>query len=69
MITIENLYFTYPNGKEILHGIDWEIDYHDTPYVPYVYNNGSWDSIMLSDARVFPFGEKIIGAVNESDEP
>ncbi|KON27160.1 hypothetical protein AC481_05645 [miscellaneous Crenarchaeota group archaeon SMTZ-80] len=26
MITIENLYFTYPNGKEILHGIDWEIE-------------------------------------------
>jgi energy-coupling factor transport system ATP-binding protein len=26
MIKIENLYFTYPNGKEILHGIDWEIE-------------------------------------------
>ncbi|MCW3976051.1 MAG: energy-coupling factor ABC transporter ATP-binding protein [Candidatus Bathyarchaeota archaeon] len=26
MIKIENLYFTYPNGKKILHGIDWEIE-------------------------------------------
>ncbi len=45
MIKIENLYFTYPNGKKILHGIDWEIE--EGEFIAIMGENGGGKTTLI----------------------
>ena len=45
MIKIEKLHFTYPNGKKILHGIDWEIE--EGEFIAIMGENGGGKTTLI----------------------